>query len=210
MRPVVGFRPQLAGDQVSRFPEEFDRSLFTLLELADSLSAEWMLIGGVSVASWGRPRATTDIDFTLSISMDLADQVERHLTQYGWTLIGGPGQIKNTGVYLAQYAKNLREGTEIGLDVFFTMTDWQRRALGRRKEVLFRNRTYWVASAEDLILYKLVADRGIDQGDIDNILDRRFSELDQPYITTWAATLGIETRWLEAISRFHDRRDMGF
>ncbi len=89
------------------------------------------------------------------------------------------------------------------------MTDWQRRALERRREVAFLGRGYWTASPEDLIIYKLVADRGLDQADVDNILDRRIQELDLPYVEAWTKTLGLHDRWIEALSRFHDRQDMG-
>ena len=198
-----------AGSPVSRFPEQFDRSLFMLTSQADQLSADWMLIGGVSVSSWGRPRATTDIDFALSVSMDMATPVDRHMTGQGWEKVGGPAQIKDTGIYLAQYSKILGEGHVIGIDIFFTMTDWQRRALERRREVTFHERGYWTASPEDLILYKLIADRGLDQADVDNILDRRIDELDLPYVEAWSKTLGLYDRWADALSRFHDRRDMG-
>ena len=168
------------------FPEQFDRSLFTLISLADQLQADWMLIGGVSVSSWGRPRATTDIDFALSVSMDMAAPIDRHMTEHGWEKVGGPAQIKDTGIYLAQYARRVTADNALGIDIFFTMTDWQRRALERRREVSFLGRGYWTASPEDLIIYKLVADRGLDQADVDNVLDRRIDELDLPYIEEWA------------------------
>jgi hypothetical protein len=194
---------------VSDLPEEFDRSLFHVVALAERLSADWMLIGGVAVASWGRPRATADLDVALSVSTDLAEAIDRHMAVDGWVKAGGPGQIKDSGVYLVQYARDLGGGRVMGLDLFFAMSDWQRKALERRREVTFRGRTYWTATAEDLILYKLIADRGIDQADVDNVLDRRRDGLDLPYVAAWAATLGLGARWSEALTRCQDRRDLG-
>lgn len=191
------------------FPEQFDQSLVTIDSLAGSLSAHWMVIGGVSVASWGSPRATADIDVALSVSLDRAEEVDQRLTQHGWAKTGGPEQIKDTGIHLVRYAKDLGQGRILGLDIFFSMNDWQRAALGRRRRILFRDRPLWTASPEDLILYKLVADRGIDRDDVDNILSRRMVELDRPYVDAWSRTLGLHARWLEALTRFHDRNDLG-
>lgn len=179
-----------------------------LVDLANELAADWMLIGGVSVASWGEPRGTDDIDIAFSVSMDLADPINSHLTTNGFSKLGGPGQIKTSGIYLVKYGKRVGDKIAEEICIFFTMTEWQRLAIERRRNIKYRDRILWTASPEDLVIYKLLADRGIDQDDIDNVLDVRSGQLDQIYVDTWTRTLGIHDRWIKALTRLHNRRDM--
>lgn len=193
------------------FQEEFDQSLSVLVGLAQELGADWMVIGGIAIASWGEPRNTKDLDFSIASSIDRASDVQRILKDAGWDLIEGPGQIKDTNIWLSLFGKSeaQREGWRLTIDVFFTMSDWQRHAMERRRLVKFMGRDYWTASPEDLVIFKLIADRGKDQGDIDSVLDRAIQRLDKPYIERWAADLGVRDRWVEALTRHQDRRDAG-
>lgn len=190
-------------------PSCYERTLTYIISMADALKSEWMHVGGVAVNYWGQPRATGDVDVALSVSMDLSSQVTAFMERDGWSLVGGPGQIKSSGIYLAQYAKDLEGIGTLGVDILYAMNDWQRLAQSRRRKVTFGDHEDWVSSAEDLLLYKLIAHRPKDTGDVDNVLDNRYGSLDMPYLTSWARTLQIEDRLVEAISRFHDRKDMG-
>lgn len=193
------------------FRKEFNQSLDLLVRLADELGTEWMVIGGIAVASWGEPRNTKDLDFSIATSVDRAPDVERILSEAGWRIKEGPRQIKDTQIWLSLFEKAnaLQERWLLTIDVFFTMSDWQRHAMNRRRRVSFMGNAYWTASPEDLILFKLVADRGKDQGDIDGILDRLWDGLDLPYIEQWSSDLGLKERWLSAMTRHQDRRDAG-
>jgi hypothetical protein len=197
------------GVPMSGLPGRFEETLAFLVSMAEKLDADWMHIGGVAINYWGQPRATGDVDVALSVSMDLSTKITKYMSRGGWNLVGGPGQIKKTGVYLSQYAKELDGGGILGVDIFFAMNDWQRLALSRRSRVTFSGQSHWVASAEDLVLYKLIANRGKDIGDVDNVLDNQYSSLDMQYLESWARTLQLDDRLAEALSRFHDRKDMG-
>lgn len=189
------------------FKDEFSEGLSMLSSLAQSLGVDWMVIGGVAVASWGEPRNTKDLDFGIATSIDRAPEVHKILESFGWHLIEGPGQIKDTNIWLSLFEK---EGRKLTIDVFYSMmSEWQRHAIGRRRYIKFMDRDYWTASPEDLIIFKLIADRGKDKDDIDSVLDRLGSNLDRPYIDKWSTELGIRPRWIEAMTRHQDRRDAG-
>jgi hypothetical protein len=193
------------------FHEEFGLSLSTLSKLAGEIGTDWMVIGGIAVASWGEPRNTKDLDFSISASIDRASDVQRILNGAGWDLIEGPGQIKDTKIWLSMFEKSgaKRDRWRLTIDVFFTMSDWQRHAMERRRYIQFMGLDYWTASPEDLIIFKLIADRGKDQGDIDGILDRSIQKIDRVYIERWTSDLGVRDRWMEALTRHQDRLDSG-
>ena len=187
------------------FKEEFDDIIATINTTSSVIGAEWMMIGGIAVASAGEPRNTKDIDFSIGTTVDRAAEIDSALASNGWSRFDGPGQIKNTGIWLARY-KHSDESRKLTVDVFFTMSEWQRIALARRKPVTYLGNKYWVATPEDLIVFKLISNRGKDMGDVDGILDMRMSSLDTPYIDSWADSLGIRSRWVDTLTRYQDRK----
>ena len=54
-----------------------------------------------------------------------------------------------------------------------------------------------IASAEDLILYKLAAHRRKDLAHIEDIIVRQGSQLDVTYLRTWAQRIAAATRRFE-------------
>ncbi len=57
-----------------------------------------------------------------------------------------------------------------------------------------------LATAEDLILMKLIAFRPQDTLDLDTVFERRAAELDRDYLRGWADKLGVAGKlamWLE-------------
>ncbi len=71
---------------------------------------------------------------------------------------------------------------------------YQQRALRRAVTVDLGRRQVRVISPEDLILYKLLADRPIDRADIRGVLQEQAKRLDVTYLTRWAQRLGVSQR----------------
>lgn len=187
-------------------------SLYSILRfigsVAKALSSEWAFIGDAALSLIGLRSASGDIEVAISATVDLADHLDRLMTADGWTKIEGPGKIKDAAIYMSRYTKDLGEGVMFCLGVVFTTEDWQRRAIMRRQPESFRDIIIWAVTAEDLIIYKLVADRGYDQSDIDDILDR-IKGIDSVYVDSLVSSIGIRHRWVSALTRRQDRRDMG-
>lgn len=187
------------------FKEEFDDIISTVSGTSSSLGAQWMMIGGIAVASAGEPRNTNDVDFSIGTTVERASAVDSALAAGGWTRFDGPGQIKNTGIWLSRY-RHSDESRKLTVDVFFTMSEWQRIALDRRRPVTYLGSQYWVTTPEDLIIFKLISNRGKDMGDVDGILDARMASLDTPYIESWADSLGLRAKWVDTLTRYQDRK----
>jgi len=140
-----------------------------------------MVIGGQAVLLYGEPRLTKDIDITLGI---------------------GPGQIEP----VLQVVKNLRlkilvddyasfvdrtmvlpvidEASGIRVDLIFSMSDYERRAIERSKRVLLDKKPVMFASVEDVIIHKIFAKRPRDLEDVMNIMIKNTVH-DRDYIVHW-------------------------
>ncbi|HXX92542.1 MAG TPA: hypothetical protein VEN81_02850, partial [Planctomycetota bacterium] len=72
------------------------------------------------------------------------------------------------------------------LDLTLGDNPFDKSALARRKEVRLFDRAVWVASAEDLLIYKIVSWRERDALDVHAIVQRQ-KALDLAYLRKWIA-----------------------
>jgi len=172
-------------------PRWFHQTLQDLIEMAGALAAEWMLLGAVPVSYYGWPRATTDLDFALALDVSASDPVDRWMAGRGFSKKFGPSEIQKKGIWLSKYWKELEQDT-VGIDVFFSVGEWQSKALERRVAAEVAGNSWWIPSLEDLILYKLIAYREKDILDLEGIWDRSLGKIDWRYLDPWIARLGLE------------------
>ena len=170
-----------------------DRSFYAAVDafvrVANGLRTDWMLIGAVPLAAWGQARASTDADFVVSLGLLGAWPLEERLSKAGFRKTAGPAQIPQSQLVVANYT--FRKGRlSFKVDVFFRTTKWDAVALSRRLRVRIGARRYWVASAEDLLLYKITAYRKRDVDDAASIVDRSGDSMDWRYVWRWARKMG--------------------
>lgn len=171
-----------------RFRDALERAKRAL----ERLGTPWMLVGAIPVAAWGRARATTDIDFQTGLDLLQADVLERELGVEGFRKLEGPLTIPQKPLVLVKYWFGPEAEAEgIGADLFFATGPWQKEGLARRVEVAFGDRAYWVATPEDLLLYKLLAARARDLDDAAGLLEKRHESLDWRYIRESASRIGL-------------------
>lgn len=75
------------------FPKDFFLAAAKAISVFDSLDADWVFIGAIPVAVWGRVRATTDADFAISTDFSSADDLDMRMTSAGFEKIEGPIEI---------------------------------------------------------------------------------------------------------------------
>lgn len=160
------------------------RELLTFLE---TLGRPACLIGGMVVARWGEPRQTQDVDATV-----LADFGEE-LTVLGQVLQRFPSRDPRPEprAELGRLAL-VTASNGVHIDLSFAGFPFEMEVLDRASdwevEPGTRLRT---CSAEDLIVYKLVAARLIDLHDVQSIVDRRQAAgLDLDRIRLWGRRFG--------------------
>ena len=177
------------------FPRHFFDTARKAASVFESLDGDWMFIGAVSVAAWGRVRATTDADFAVSLDFTRAGELDKAMIRAGFEKVSGPEEIPAKRLVLSKYWAQY-PGGGLGVDVFYTTGydtgRFLRRALTRRVQVKFYGKIYPVTSPEDLVVFKVHAYRARDLDDVATILERRFDDLDWRYIRRWARVLRFE------------------
>jgi predicted nucleotidyltransferase len=91
------------------------------------------------------------------------------------------------------------EGRSVDADMFIAETPFQREVLDRRITADVDGLSVKLVSAEDLILFKLVAARPRDLLDVQDVLFTQ-GELDEPYLRRWAGPLGVEAKLDEVLA----------
>jgi len=168
------------------------KTLDKILEIALKAHVPLMFMGGIAVSLWGHPRTTYDIDAVIGISSSEKDKFLLEASKQNFTYDKrNPVKIiqKSAFITLASSAKSHK----IYVDLFLASGEYQRAALSRRKEIKLSGRKIPVISAEDLILYKLLAGRTKDIDDIREILVFQKGKLDMTYMKKWAEKLNIIT-----------------
>jgi predicted nucleotidyltransferase len=189
-------------------PGDSIRAVKELAEAFQARSIRYALIGGLAFVLRGRPRFTRDVDFLLEVpqiqlpgllddlikrgfaidpSVIIKEYVREHVTAFPF----GNVRIDWLKPVLPLYSRTLLDATSL---------EWMEGVSVR------------VATAEGLILTKMVAFRPQDQVDIDTLLTANRDDIDVALIreewSPFAATEPERTAWLEAaIARRVIRRE---
>jgi hypothetical protein len=71
------------------------------------------------------------------------------------------------------------------VDFLLTIPGYEENIITRAVHRDLAEFTVWVSSAEDLIIQKIVADRGKDWLDVEALLIEQWGQLDEDYINSW-------------------------
>lgn len=162
---------------------DFARLIGRLAEALAAAKLPFMLIGGQAVLVHGEPRLTQDIDVTLGVAPDrLAD-----LLAICEAIALQPLPDDVEAFVKETFVLPVRdEASTIRVDLIFSTSAYERAAIQRAVEVDVAGTRVPFASAEDLILHKLIAGRPRDLEDAAGVVRRRGDALDWDYITRWA------------------------
>lgn len=165
--------------------------------LSESLresGARHMLLGGAAVPVHGIPRFTKDIDLVVSVRVPEILPLMRAMTAHGFSLVEedfasrllAPGQVAR-----AFFGDMLSED-RTHVDMMMVLSGYEELAFTRTKRYAILGSDFSVASAEDLIISKLVSWRRQDQDDVFGVMSRQRGKLDLEYLRKWAAELARE------------------
>jgi hypothetical protein len=177
---------------------DLTRVLRDLIAVLDRLSIDYAIMGGIAVRAYGLPRATFDVDVTISIDRTRLPTFYEAIEEAGYTvpetyLNGWVDQV--AGMPLVKFRLYL-EGRGIDVDVFLAESEYQKNLLERRRRHVAEKTDLWLISPEDLILLKLIAGRPRDIADVQDVLLAQ-GGLDSAYMRRWAEKLNIR----EALDR---------
>ena len=164
--------------------------------MLDAEGFSYALIGALARNAWARPRATTDADFAVSVGADQVDRLRAALAALGLLVrkelpdrAGGP--VPELLLLVDGRDPTLR------LDLLVAHTPFEASVLARRVRTTVAGVELFVATAEDLLVYKLVAGRPRDLADVEEVARTRAdlgAEVDWAYVERWADAFGVAGR----------------
>ena len=166
--------------------------LVDCLRRLNRTSVTYYLTGSMASNYWGIPRTTHDLDFVIQLP---ASAVARILQEFS-----GDFYIEEAAVRAAYQPPHQFNAidTRSALKVDFWMPKpepFDREMLRRRARVTLFGEPAWIATAEDVILHKLVwnrispSDRQL--GDAAGVVTVQADALDKSYLRHWAQELKL-------------------
>ena len=163
-----------------------------IARLASELAARdvpYMVIGGQAVLIHGEPRLTRDIDITLGVTPERLDTVLAAVDMIGLkVLVEAPHPfVRDTWVLPCEDSQS-----GIRVDIVFSHSHYEQLAIARAVRVTMGTQSVCFASAEDLVVQKLVAGRPRDLEDARTVMLKN-PTLDRGYLLQCLTELDAET-----------------
>ncbi len=151
------------------------------------------VIGGIAVAARAHPRFTDDIDVVIAVPTGDRDRLLQVAATNGYAYDPKETATFMEGGLLRLWGPPGREGG-IGVDLLFSDSPFMDKVLARATVLDADGTSLPVATAEDLILLKLEANRPADLEDAIAMKDALGEKLDRRYLRDQAEALGITDR----------------
>src|SRR5574341_456390 len=158
----------------------------------------YVLIGGIAVQKWGRPRLTKDVDLTIAVPVEETEKVIDHIEKSFKGRVANLKEFARQNRVVLIYASNGRE-----IDISLALPGYEDVLMQRAQSFkLAPRKIVRVCSPEDLIIHKAVAGRPQDLMDLQGVVFRQASALDLDYIRYWLKEFSLLLESDEVIHRF--------
>lgn len=183
--------------------KELVQTLRDVMRIFERLELPYAVIGGIAVRAYAIPRPTYDVDFTVGVSRERLGEVYAEIEGEGYSVPESyqSGWVDSvSGMPLVKFRFYIKD-RGVDADIFLAETDFLKELLTRRRLAETPDGDCWLASAEDLVLLKLLASRPRDLVDVQDVLFTQ-GQLDEVYMQRWAAELGVVDKLRDALSQF--------
>lgn len=168
----------------------------------DRAGAPYAVMGGIAASYWGLPHFTHDLDVAVGVGAADVRAWLRVVEEAGFLVPDhvGAGWTDALAGTRKLTIRRFAEGHVWDVDVFLEDSAFLRSVLARRVVVDLDGRPTPMITAEDLVLFKLMAWRHKDRGHLADLL-LVVGPLDESYLRTWAERLGVRDRLAETWSQ---------
>lgn len=143
-------------------------------------------------------RATVDVDLAVAIEPARVVDLVQKFSDAGWKV----EPYWRHGQQLRLTRSDLPR-----VDCILATSDYERSAIEHAVSARIEGHELSVLTAEDLIVFKLIAGRARDYEAVAAIINARGERLDLDYITGWLEQVGVSDRWERA--KEEARREAG-
>ncbi len=141
----------------------------------------YVFIGGLAVQYWGEPRFTHDVDATVAVPVEKADNFVHLVTSHFASRVKEPVSFAQKTRMVLVTASN---GCQV--DISMSLPGYEDHVMARAVEVeLEPGKPVRLCSAEDLIIHKAIARRPRDIQDIEGVVYRQANRLDTAHVRYW-------------------------
>lgn len=177
----------------------FESLIARLAAELDARELPYMVIGGQAVMIHGEPRLTRDVDVTVGVTPESLDTVLAAVGNLGLkVLVDAPYDfVKETWVLPCEETLS-----GIRVDIMFSFSQYEQQAIARTVQIPIAMQSVNFASAEDLVVQKVVAGRPRDLEDARTVLLKN-PQLDHDYVTHCLTGLEADTG-LSLLARYAD------
>ena len=177
-------------------------SIYQITGLLERRGVPHAFIGGVALNTWGVPRATFDLDLAVAVPANRMEGLLAELRQAGAVVdpVFERG-FRDRIAGMEQVHVHLAAGSSLlAVDLFLATTPFLESVLARRVTIDLGRGPIWVCTAADLILFKLVADRGKDRVDVENVVSVQ-GVPEREYLLRWSEVLRVGPRLASLLRR---------
>ena len=177
--------------------------LFDAVDLLQSRSFPHALVGGLAASIRGRTRVTEDVDFVVACSVDQAIELAESLKGQAFT----PLFPEFESIIRRSFILPLRhQDTGVPVDLAIGVSGLEQQVVSRATHVTIGDRQFAVATAEDLLVMKVLAGRPQDDQDIKGIVKVGGDSLDWDYCLRIAEQLQQAVA-IDMVERIHKLKD---
>ena len=176
------------------------RTAKTVLECLERADIPACVIGGLAVQRWGEPRATQDVDLTA-----LAPFGEESRT-LDVLLSAFEARVPDARAFAERYrVLRLRSDEGVGIDVSLAALPFELEVLARAVDWQVEpGVSLRICTAEDLLVYKLIAARARDLADIEGIVRAQHRWLDLDRVRAHMSALAEVLESPDLLAPFED------
>jgi len=150
------------------------KTLKDIAQLFKKSNIPYMVMGGQAIVVYGRPRFTQDIDITVALTPEESDPL---LNAVGEVFRVLPEDVKKfireTWVLPLEHIE-----TKVKVDIVFSITPFEREAIGRAREILIDDVSVEYIAPVHLVVQKIIAGRTRDLEDAMGVLEVQGKEID--------------------------------
>jgi predicted nucleotidyltransferase len=166
----------------------------TFRRIVGFLEAEkvpFVVVGGIAAGLQGEPRGTQDVDLMVTYPSSRVYRLAQKANEAGWHI--DPEQAETQWRFSGFVRFWLGpKGKQVAADLMACNSDFLREVAWRAQPARFCGVRVPIATAEDMVIFKLAAWREKDLPAIRAILARRRQDLDLTYVRKWVMWFAVK------------------
>lgn len=180
----------------ARVPRDLETALRQAIRFLEKHNIKYAVIGGLATSQWGYERYTADLDFKIFVP-NTDYPAMRELLRRAFPENPRP-HIPNHALVLAVEIDGVIVDFGMGYPGFDELV------IERAVEYTAKGYKIRFATPEDLIILKVIANRGKDWQDIEGLVNSRVDDLDFGYMENWMVQFAEALERPELMQRYQE------